>query len=198
MKETQPFKSDIALRAELLKWVFYAQLALIGLFMSFFLLSYFSETRLGSFEFSFLTGCLGGSLALLKRIRNMANYREIFFWQAILIPILYSGIMAGVAYLLFLSGLLSSDDGDGLIRSNLFPHFIHPDVVGDQALNLKIVLQSRPDGVLNFAKLLIWCFLAGYSEQFVDQILQTLEGGATGSGGNAPKQPENEKLGSGN
>jgi hypothetical protein len=42
-------------------------------------------------------------------------------------------------------------------------------------LNWGTVIEIRPKGIAGFAKLLVWCFLAGYSEQFIGRLLGTLE-----------------------
>ncbi len=175
--ETNPTRQT-GLRLRVLSRIFYIQLGLIFLALVFFTWSYYSESRLGSLELSILAGCLGGSLTLLSRIQRLSNIQDLSLWTTTLVPVIASGFMAAIAYLLFLSGLLSGEAGTGLIRSNLFPQFIRPDLCLDEPMNMKLVLLTRPDGVLNFAKLLIWCFLAGYSDRFVDHILRSLEGSA--------------------
>lgn len=42
-------------------------------------------------------------------------------------------------------------------------------------LSVPTVLRLRPESMQDFGKLLVWCFIAGYSEKFVSGILQTLE-----------------------
>lgn len=38
-------------------------------------------------------------------------------------PFLYGGMMAAVAYLLFMAGILTGDSGGGLLTTNVFPNF---------------------------------------------------------------------------
>ena len=82
--------------------------------------------------------------------------------------------MAGVAYLLFMSGFLTGVDGEGLIATNLFPSFDRPDASG-QLLTMQTVFKLRPATVTDLGQLFVWCFLAGYSESFIVGILGKLE-----------------------
>jgi len=91
------------------------------------------------------------------------------------VPLLYGSLMASVAYLLFMSGILTGEQGQGLFTSNLFPNFTHPVIPTGQLLTVPMILQIRPCSVADVGKLFVWCFLAGYSERFVTGILSTLE-----------------------
>lgn len=89
-------------------------------------------------------------------------------------PFLYGGMMAAVAYFLFVSQVLSGKEGDGLLATNLFPDFNNL-TIDSGRLAVKDWLDLRPKGLHNAGKLIVWCFLAGYSESFVSGILQRLE-----------------------
>lgn len=91
-------------------------------------------------------------------------------------PFLYGGIMAAIAYFLFVSQVLSGQDGAGLLATNLFPDFDHQVIVIDgERLKVRDWLVLRPSSLDNAGKLVVWCFLAGYSESFVSGILKRLE-----------------------
>ena len=94
-------------------------------------------------------------------------------------PLLYGTLMAGVAYLLFMSEILSGDGGGGLFTTNIFPNFTKPD--SSTPLVNQFVTMT-PDGMRNSGKLLVWCFIAGYSERFVTGILDQLEKKGQGKG----------------
>ena len=90
--------------------------------------------------------------------------------MATLMPLLYGGVMAGVTYLLFMSRILTGED-QGLFTSNLFPRFTDmPD-----PFNMKDYFDMDVRGGTDLGKLLVWSFLAGYSEKFVTGILHQLE-----------------------
>lgn len=170
-------KTD-SIHHQVIRRIFVAQLSLIVTFGALAIAAYAWPERIGSFFFAFFLGCIGGSVALLKRIRKedakvieeLASY-----WIATLMPLLYGGIMASVAYLLFMSGILSGDGGNGLFTSNLFPNFTSPRPESGELLSFKQIVQMRPETLKDIGKLLVWCFLAGYSERFVIGILKQLE-----------------------
>jgi hypothetical protein len=158
--------------------IFFAQIAILLAFVAIVaVLSIYTEEA-GSFPFSFLLGGLGGSISLFRRLPNehQENLLQISeSWISTLVPILYGSIMASVAYLLFMSGILTGEQGHGLFTSNLFPNFTRPEIPQGKLLTVPMILQIRPASVADVGKLLVWSFLAGYSERFVTGILSTLE-----------------------
>lgn len=163
---------------QVIRRIFVAQLSLIMSFGLLAIAAYTWPERIGSFFFAFLLGCIGGSVALLKRIRK-SDPKVIedlaSDWISTLMPLLYGGLMASVAYLLFMSGILSGDGGNGLFTSNLFPNFTRPKPEAGELLSVRQIIQMRPETLKDVGKLLVWCFLAGYSERFVIGILKQLE-----------------------
>jgi len=158
--------------------LFVAQLMLVGTACGFITFLFVFTGQLGSFPLSFIAGCIGGSLALQRRLpRTEATTVEALSasWITTLMPLLYGGLMASVTYLLFMSGILTGDGGDGLFTSNLFPNFDRPDVLDGALLDMRTILTLRPDGIADFGKLMVWCFVAGFSERFVISMLGTLE-----------------------
>lgn len=150
------------------------QLCIVAAFCLLTIVGYF--WHIGSFFFGVFLGSLGGSIALLKRIRSeKASIIEEAAADIIstLMPILYGGLMAGVGYLLFMSGILSGEGGDGLFTSNLFPNFTTPSNTEEKLI--KRFMQMEPETMKDVGKLLVWCFVAGYSESFVTGILKQLE-----------------------
>lgn len=81
--------------------------------------------------------------------------------------------MAGVGYLLFMSALLSGESNDGLFTSNLFPNFTKVDA--SETNLIKRFMDIEPASMKDVGKLMVWCFVAGYSESFVTGILKQLE-----------------------
>ncbi len=132
---------------------------------------------LGFFWFAFLAGKFGSSVALLRRVQKgdaalvQGAHRS---WVTTLMPLLYGALMAGVTYFLFVSEVLSGQDGSGLLSTNLFPDFSHS-ATECSRLAVKDWLDLRPKELHDAGKLMVWCFLAGYSESFVSGILQRLE-----------------------
>lgn len=154
--------------------IFVTQLCIVAAFCALTFVGYF--WHVGSFFFGVFLGALGGSIALLKRVRSeQAAIIEEIAADIIstLMPILYGGLMAGVGYLLFMSGILSGEGGEGLFTSNLFPNFTTPNASEDNLI--KRFIEMKPETMKDVGKLLVWSFIAGYSERFVTGILKQLE-----------------------
>lgn len=162
----------------IIRRIFFAQIGILLAFVVVVVVLSIHTGEAGSFPFSFLLGGLGGSISLLRRLpheRPDSLLQLSDGWIATFVPLLYGSLMASVAYLLFMSGILTGEQGQGLFTSNLFPNFTHPVIPTGQLLTVPMILQIRPVSVADVGKLFVWCFLAGYSERFVTGILSTLE-----------------------
>jgi hypothetical protein len=164
--------------AQLLRTIFFIQIALLVLLATLSIIGFQNRvSNLGSFFFTTILGALGASVSLLKRTHSNKKFFDEEFKRlkafTVLMPILYGTILAGVAYLLFMSGILSGDGGEGMITSNLFPNFSR--ISGSDMTMFEQFLRTKPMDMQNTAKLFIWCFMAGYSEQFIAGILNQLE-----------------------
>ena len=153
------------------------QIALLVLLAVVFFLGYNDNNiDTGSFPFGIIIGSIGATVSVMRRINSgdakivdRLTDDKLF---SILRPVLYGTLMSGVIYLMFLSGIVSGTEGDGLLSTNLFPDF----TTSDKKLNLvQQFVQITPDGIQNTGKLLVWCFIAGYSERFVAGLLDQLE-----------------------
>lgn len=179
-----------------LRRVFLAQGLLVAGLIALVLIGQFlSPEHLGSMPASILVGALGGSLSLLRRLRTGDHHGVVQMARsnpATYMPLVYGGLMAGVAYLLFMSGILTGEGGRGLFTSNLFPNFTFLPEAEGLRLSMREVVGLRPKGVQDLGKLLVWCFVSGYSESFVVGVLSTLErqrGGDANRPSDPPKKP---------
>jgi hypothetical protein len=125
----------------------------------------------------FMAGIMGGFVSIQQRLKKigteeLALLSESWF-QILLIPI-YGGIFSLVLYLLFLSGLL---------EGSLFPKFGIPAATGlahipSPALDADSIRNffqnTYPSSGQDLAKLIFWCFLAGFSERLVPQIITNI------------------------
>ena len=165
------FIAQLVIAAALAGWVFFS--------------AFVNPDRLGAFYISALCGAIGGSLALLKRIRSQdkALLDELESSTiATLMPFLYGAILASITYLLFMGCILTGDGAGGLFTSNLFPQFNGlacvpkgNNTAHDAKITMEQLFHITPGSAQDFAKLLIWSVLSGYSEKFVDQVLRALE-----------------------
>lgn len=165
------------LAALLVKRILYLQLTMIALTCGLVYVSL--RLDLGFFWLSFVAGIFGGSVSFLRQVRsgNAALIQSTATsWGTTLMPFLYGGVLAVVAYFLFMSQILSGVEGGGLLATNLFPDFrAATPASGLQPLTVQHWLDLRPIDIASAGKLIVWCFLAGYSERFVLGVLGRLE-----------------------
>lgn len=167
------------LQRTVVRRIFVVQISLVATILLLLLVGdWFAVKRFGfDFWFAFFAGCMGASVSLRIRTGTDGQVLREAGRSTVdtLMPILYGAIMAGLTYLLFMSGILSGNAGQGLLTTNLFPTF-DVDLVDMRTEGvIKAFLSSRPATLPDLGKLLVWCFLAGYSEKFVIGILTTLE-----------------------
>jgi hypothetical protein len=133
-------------------------------------------SEMGSFLFAMLSGALGAEISIIRRSPSMTDGEVgalVKSWWSVVIPLLTGAVMAGFLYIAFMAGILTGDGGGGLFTSNLFPSFTTPHAT--DSLNLRVVLEIRPVSVKDFGKLIVWCFLSGYSERLIPGLLASLE-----------------------
>lgn len=132
--------------------------------------------------FCFGMGLIGGFVSIQQRLRLLSE-RELRLlagsWsQAILIPV-FGGVFALLLYLMMLSELVS-----GL----LFPAFATPETTGTLSAEefRSLLLETYPATLQDFAKLGVWCFVAGFSERFLPDIIERT------TGLHSPRQPSDD------
>jgi len=112
-------------------------------------------------------GLIGGFVSIQQRLKQIADEElELLsrsWFQILLIPI-YGGIFALVLYLAFLGNI---------VQGAMFPKFFIPDFAVPPSSDdmKKLFTATYPAGGADFAKLIFWCFLAGFSERLVPQII---------------------------
>jgi hypothetical protein len=156
----------------------------------------------GFFWAAFTAGCFGASLPLIKRARDEVriveglenapgNSMSLDAWLPVFMPLLYGGLLGGVTYFLFASGILSGTEGaesSGFLTSNLFPTFTSGGEIADEGASFRDFLELRPADLSSAGKLMVWCLIAGYTERFTLGLLDQLAakgGGKTGEGAKA-------------
>jgi len=148
------------------------------LFASIFAVSYVLQQRFLLTSACFLCGIVGGFVSIQQRLPKVSNTElgmlTKSWFQILLVPI-FGGVFALVLYCVFLSGIISG---------HLFPEFFVPQAGNngpDDQFMWDIFSKTYPKTTEDFAKLLFWCFVAGFSERFVPQIInKTLNGTADG------------------
>lgn len=112
-------------------------------------------------------GILGGLISLQRRVKTLSLVDLELLngsWSHILLSPLTGGFLAALLYTIFISELLTSD---------LFPAFtLDPtDTARPGTVEFQDIIRVRANTVQDYAKLLVWSFIAGYSEKFVINII---------------------------
>lgn len=152
--------------------LFVALVCLFALALS--IAAFVSESRYVVPAVVIASGLIGGFVGLQRRLKELtlSDLRLIAHsWVYTCLSPLVGGVLALLLYVLFLSGLLSGD---------LFPHFI-ADANGSKVDGFSSVFQQHGNGYKEYAKLIFWSFLAGYSERFVIDVISRFEGAAVKS-----------------
>jgi hypothetical protein len=129
----------------------------------------------------FFVGFVGGFVGLQRRLKTLPAEDLTLLgrsWVCIVISPIAGAILAELLYLLFISGLLSG---------NMFPSFV-ADGQGTSGDGLKTLFQVHCPDAANYAKVLFWSFVAGFSEKFATNIIRQFEPGDQGK----EKPPETE------
>lgn len=118
-----------------------------------------------------MAGAIGGFVGLQRRLKDLTipDLKLIACsWVYTGLSPLVGGVLGLLLYVIFLSGLLSGD---------LFPHFLSEDP-SKTITSFSAIFAQHADGYKEYAKLVFWCFMAGFSERFVTDVLSRFEGAA--------------------
>jgi hypothetical protein len=111
-------------------------------------------------------GIVGGFVGLQRRLKQLSpadlNLLSESYIYSFLAPLI-GGVLALLLYILFISGLLAGD---------LFPKF-DPDGAPNPS-SFASLFYIHGDAKA-YAKLIFWCFVAGFSERFVTDIIGGFE-----------------------
>ncbi|MEP2978855.1 MAG: hypothetical protein ABJO86_05190 [Lentilitoribacter sp.] len=119
-------------------------------------------------------GVIGGFVSLQRRLKDLTlQDLELLANSKVYLMLapMVGGVLAMVLYLIFLSGLL---------RGDMFPEFVS--LSTDKTTGFPTIFeQYGKHGFSDYAKLLVWAFIAGFSEKFVTNVLGRFEGAAVAS-----------------
>jgi hypothetical protein len=125
-----------------------------------------------------LSGSLGALFSAMMRLYNFEDLPKALVQRELeglpgiylliysLVPMVIGAIAAAVLYVAFAARL---------VTSNLIPEFwCRPDVGEGCTTFITFVSYWSPKAPEDFAKVLVWGFIAGFAERFVPDTLQTL------------------------
>ncbi len=126
-------------------------------------------------------GFVGGFVGLQRRLKTLPAEDLTLLansWVCIALSPIAGAILAELVYLLFISGLLAG---------NIFPTVV-PDNKDAITQGLKDIFAVHCPGPSDYAKVLFWSFVAGFSEKFATNIIGQFDS----RGSEAEKKPEAE------
>ena len=115
-------------------------------------------------------GLIGGFVGLQRRLKDLTLSDLQLIndsWLYTALSPLVGGILALLLYILFLSGLVSGQ---------LFPIFEADP--GLSPTSFSSLFMQHATEFQDYAKLLFWCFVAGFSEHFVTDVINRFQGPA--------------------
>jgi hypothetical protein len=129
-------------------------------------------------------GAIGGCMATLQRILSTPIKDEsvdlVFEFQKsyvswLFLPPINGILFATVLFLMFASNLITGElfPAITLTLSDQVPDKV-PATLTNDALSLKFLKETHPEEVTDYAKLIIWSFVAGYFQWFVPDALSRL------------------------
>jgi len=150
-------------------------IAALGVLVAIFAITLFFRQKFLVSWACFTAGLIGGFVSIQQRIKNVGDEElELLsrsWFQILLIPV-YGGIFALVLYLAFLSRIVEGP----LFPTFALPVFGNPPSTDDMK---NFFMSTYPAAPTDFGKLIFWCFVAGFSERFVPQIIsKTQQGGS--------------------
>jgi hypothetical protein len=146
-----------------------AALVIVGIAGSFFAYFRGAVTPVPTPVAVFFVGFVGGFVGLQRRLKTLSPEDLALLgrsWVCIVISPIAGAILAELLYLLFIYGLLAG---------NMFPSFVADQGASSQGL-MTLFEVHCPDAA-NYAKVLFWSFVAGFSEKFATNIIRQFEPG---------------------
>jgi len=120
----------------------------------------------------FIVGLIGGFVGLQRRLKGMSDDDLMLLansWVYVCLSPLVGGILAVIIYIFFVSGILQGD---------FFPKFV-PDDPDEKQKGLAMLFAVHGQTAGDYSKMVLWGFIAGFSERFVTDILSRFESKAT-------------------
>lgn len=121
-----------------------------------------------------LCGIVGGFVSIQRRLKDLTIEDLKLLADSriyLLLAPLVGGVLAIVIYVIFLAELMVSD---------LFPKFQGVDTA-EPITGFFSIFYQVAQTYSDYAKLMLWCFIAGFSESFVTNVIGRFEGKAVKS-----------------
>jgi hypothetical protein len=160
----------------MLTWLFASTIGVVLFIAAILLIAHFRQGDLPILAFVALSGALGGFVSSLSRLyslkelpallmkKDFHSMRNRFVAMYSLIPPLIGAIGAVVVYVVVAGGLIQ---GELFAKFECFKGEGNCDSFGG-------LLMFGPSTVTDYAKVLVWGFISGFSERFFPGVMESL------------------------
>ncbi|NBF02209.1 hypothetical protein GV819_07875 [Pseudomonas sp. Fl5BN2] len=119
----------------------------------------------------FIAGNIGGYVGFHRQLSSLSDDELVGLcssWFGVLLPSFIGGILAGLLYILFLSGV---------VQGELFPLIVSDENCRFTENNFYKIFCQHAAGYASYAKLLFWSFVAGFNQNYVVDLIDNIKGG---------------------
>lgn len=119
--------------------------------------------------FVLIAGALGSFVSLQRKLKQLSEDDLLLMCQSLAsvwLPPITGALLAAILYMLFIGNLISG---------SLFPAFNTQPDSSSVLKGFALLAHIEAVSVQDYAKLIFWSFLAGFSESFVTNIMGTFE-----------------------
>ena len=180
IKTVTPVKATTSIYAQMLRWSFVATLLVAGVMVASIVLTWQSGNP-PFFLFAVLAGALGAFMSTLIRLYHYEEFpkpvesggldrlRRSDLTIYALVPPVVGALSAAILFIAFAAGLVQG--------GSFFPIFACQ--AGEKMCGNfdKLIHDFGPADATDYARTLVWCFIAGFSERLVPDKLKGLAAG---------------------
>ena len=181
IKTVTPVKTATSIYAQMLRWSFGATLLVSGVLVAAIVLAW--QTGNPPFYlFAILAGSIGAFMSTLIRLYNYEEFPRLVEGREVsrlrrsdltvysLVPPVVGALSAAILFIAFAAGLVQG--------GSFFPTFACQ--AGDKMCRSfdKLIHDFGPADATDYARTLVWCFIAGFAERLVPDKLKGLAAGA--------------------
>jgi hypothetical protein len=181
IKTVTPVKTATSIYAQMLRWSFGATLLVSAILVGLIYLTWQAGNP-PFYLFAILAGALGAFMSTLIRLYNYEEFPRVVHGQGLerlrrsdltvysLVPPVVGALAAAILFIAFAAGVVQG--------GSFFPTFACQ--AADKICGTfdTLIHQFGPADATDYARTLVWCFIAGFAERLVPDKLKGLAAGA--------------------